>query len=60
MIYSTCSVWQEENEDRAQHFIELHPNFQLLHSRLTLPSLNKTEGANYHDGGYLALLRRAR
>jgi 16S rRNA (cytosine967-C5)-methyltransferase len=60
MIYSTCSVWQEENEDRAQHFIGLHPNFQMLHSQLTLPSLNKTEGANYHDGGYLALLRRAR
>lgn len=33
MIYVTCSIFAEENEDRIAHFIKNHPDFTVLSAR---------------------------
>jgi 16S rRNA (cytosine967-C5)-methyltransferase len=59
LIYSTCSIWPEENEGCVAEFLKRHPAFTLVGERLTLPSMDD-EGAEpgYHDGGYYAVLSR--
>ncbi len=58
LIYSTCSIWPEENEQMVQKFLESTPAFDLLSQQSTLPSF-KTDGpTHYHDGGYVAVLRK--
>jgi 16S rRNA (cytosine967-C5)-methyltransferase len=57
LVYSTCSVWPKENEQRIQHFLARHPEFQLDHQQTTLPSFDD-DAARYRDGGYVAVLRR--
>lgn len=63
LIYSTCSIWPEENRGRVEQFLAGHDDFALLREELTLPSLPETPQAaepaeRYHDGGYVAVLRR--
>ena len=57
LIYSTCSIWPEENQRQVAQFVDRHSDFFLLEDRVTLPTLSP-DIANYHDGGYWALLRR--
>jgi 16S rRNA (cytosine967-C5)-methyltransferase len=57
LVYSTCSVWPEENRQRIDAFLQQHPDFELLHDQSTLPSFDP-DPTHYHDGGYLAALRR--
>jgi 16S rRNA (cytosine967-C5)-methyltransferase len=57
LLYSTCSVWPEENEHRARAFLQRHPDFELIEENSTLPSFT-TDPTKYHDGGYYALLRK--
>jgi 16S rRNA (cytosine967-C5)-methyltransferase len=57
LLYSTCSVWPEENRMRVDAFLARHADYELLREQLTLPSFG-FEPARYHDGGYFALLRR--
>jgi 16S rRNA (cytosine967-C5)-methyltransferase len=57
LIYSTCSVWPEENEEMARWFLQQHPQFALLRERSTLPSFD-AEPTRYHDGGYFAVFAR--
>jgi 16S rRNA (cytosine967-C5)-methyltransferase len=63
LVYSTCSVWPEENRQRVDAFLKRHPNFMLLVDRDTLPSLVTDLTAppapeKYRDGGYVAVLGR--
>ena len=51
LVYSTCSIEPEENELNIEIFIGKHPDFQLLKSRLLLPS-------PVNDGAFAALLIR--
>jgi 16S rRNA (cytosine967-C5)-methyltransferase len=51
MVYSTCSLEPEENEDQIQQFLAQHPGFQLEHQRTLTPFADKV------DGGYVARLR---
>lgn len=30
LVYATCSLWREENEDRVEQFLTNHPDWQLL------------------------------
>jgi 16S rRNA (cytosine967-C5)-methyltransferase len=57
MVYSTCSIWPEENEAMVASFLREHPAFELLKERSTLTSMGD-EPSKYHDGGYFAVLSK--
>jgi 16S rRNA (cytosine967-C5)-methyltransferase len=57
LVYSTCSVWPEENGVAIEAFLARHPDYQRQPEHATLPSLS-LDITNYQDGGYLAVLQR--
>lgn len=58
MFYSTCSLWPEENRQAMDQFLSTHPDYHFVEDRLTLPSFDATDPDDYHDGGYVAVLKR--
>ncbi|MCA9039497.1 MAG: 16S rRNA (cytosine(967)-C(5))-methyltransferase RsmB [Planctomycetaceae bacterium] len=50
IVYSTCSIEPEENEQQVHSFLESHPQFQLQQEEHFSPGKPS-------DGGYAALLR---
>ena len=58
LVYSTCSIWKEENEARVEGFLSRHPNYRLVGQQTTLPSLD-TDPTKYRDGGYYAVLHKS-
>jgi 16S rRNA (cytosine967-C5)-methyltransferase len=52
LVYSTCSLETEENEEVVGHFLREHSGFQLENERQLLPF------ADGVDGAYVARLRR--
>ncbi|HEY0008494.1 MAG TPA: transcription antitermination factor NusB [Tepidisphaeraceae bacterium] len=57
LIYSTCSIWPEENGDQVAWIIKQNESFEVADVQSTAPSTDPNP-ANYHDGGYIAVLRR--
>jgi 16S rRNA (cytosine967-C5)-methyltransferase len=57
MVYSTCSVWPEENQRRMAAFLGRHPQYRLVRELGALPSFD-ADATGYHDGGYWAVLTR--
>jgi 16S rRNA (cytosine967-C5)-methyltransferase len=57
LVYSTCSIWPEENEGQVAAFLKRHLDFVKQADQTTQPSLTASARA-YHDGGYWCLLRR--
>ncbi|MFI5380799.1 MAG: transcription antitermination factor NusB [Tepidisphaerales bacterium] len=57
LVYSTCSIWPDENTERIAAFLSGHPDYRMLREETIVPS---TDGdpARYHDGGYRAVLVR--
>ena len=53
LLYATCSIEPEENEDQARHVLQHHGG-RLITERQMLPD---GAGAGYHDGSYHALVR---
>jgi 16S rRNA (cytosine967-C5)-methyltransferase len=53
LIYSTCSLEPEENENVVARFIEVHPGFVLEGERQLLPFVDGV------DGAYVARLRQS-
>lgn len=51
LVYSTCSLEDEENSRQIQGFIERHADFELAEQRQILPG-------EWHDGGFAARLNR--
>jgi 16S rRNA (cytosine967-C5)-methyltransferase len=57
MVYSTCSIWPQENSERVKSFLGRHQDYRLLEEKLTFPSVDD-DAVKYHDGGYWAVLER--
>lgn len=58
LVFSTCSVWPEENQQQIQAFLARHPEYALQIHQTTYPSYEISEPNQYHDGGYVAVLER--
>lgn len=58
LIYSTCSIWPEENQQMALRLGVRCPQFKLLGQTATLPR-SEDGPAAYRDGGFIAIFRRA-
>lgn len=54
LVYSTCTILREENQDQIQNFLQSHPSFILEEERLLLT--HETGGSGF----YIAKLRRER
>lgn len=52
MVYVTCSLFPEENEDQIQLFLKANPTFQLVEEKHLWPS------EFGYDGFYMAKLTR--
>ncbi len=52
LVYSTCSIEEEENDRQIDAFLKTHPEFTRQDSRQELPSCG-------NDGAYACLLRRS-
>ncbi len=52
LLYSTCTINREENEENTAWFLKEHPEFQLLREEQILP------GECYGDGFYIACFRK--
>jgi 16S rRNA (cytosine967-C5)-methyltransferase len=57
IMYSTCSIDPQENEQLITAFLEGHPGWLIKNSQLTLPSGGPTP-AEWRDGGFWAILVR--
>ena len=51
LIYSTCSIEQEENSFQVERFLKENSEYSLVKERILLP-------CEIHDGGYSALLHK--
>jgi 16S rRNA (cytosine967-C5)-methyltransferase len=57
LVYSTCSIWPQENSERVKSFLGRHADYRLLEEKLTFPS-TEDDAVKYHDGGFWAVLKR--
>ena len=52
MLYSTCTINPEENQDNVKWFLDEHREFELIKDRLFL------QGVDNCDGFYYAVLKK--
>lgn len=45
LVYSTCSIEPEENEQQVERFLAAHPNFTLKEQRQLMPHVDGVDGA---------------
>ncbi|MCE5185378.1 MAG: methyltransferase domain-containing protein [Planctomycetaceae bacterium] len=57
ILYSTCSIQPQENEQQVERLLEKHRNFKLEKQQLTFPATQTGEAID-HDGGFAAVLRQ--
>ena len=54
LVYSTCTIHKEENENNVAWFLKIHPEFTLVSQSQMFP------GEEFHDGFFVAKLTRGR
>ncbi len=54
LVYSTCSIEGEEDDQVAAHLTRVNPKMRLVDQELTLPGGADNPDA-WHDGGYVAV-----
>ncbi len=59
LIYSTCSIWSEENQQIVQWILNEFERLDVIRDHTTLPHSSE-DPADYHDGGYYAILKRTK
>lgn len=59
LVYSTCSIWNEENGEQIQWLLQQVPGFEIIHVATTLPSL-ESDPIKHVDGGFVAALARTK
>lgn len=55
LVYSTCTIEKEENEEQLQQFLAAHPDFQLDSSLSERLPQRVVDGGRYRDG-YVTIL----
>lgn len=55
LVYSTCSLWPEENHQRVEAFVRRFSRYRIVWQTDITPSL-EGEATGYCDGGYMAVL----
>ncbi|MGB9149923.1 MAG: 16S rRNA (cytosine(967)-C(5))-methyltransferase RsmB, partial [Burkholderiales bacterium] len=58
LLYVTCSVFREENQDQVQAFLTRHPDAASLPLNLPLTTNGQILPDDIHDGFYYALLQK--
>ena len=59
LAYATCSVWPGENGGIVRAFLADQPDAELVSEKSIWPSFETDDPSRYHDGGYVAVLRKA-
>jgi 16S rRNA (cytosine967-C5)-methyltransferase len=66
LVYATCSLEPEENEEQVDSFLQRHPEFVLEPPALMAPELLDVRGrlqlwphVHGHDGAFAARMRRS-
>ena len=64
LVYSTCSLEREENEDRVERFLAEHPDFRVEPPTVDVPMTSDgllfvSPAHDRQDGAFAARLRRA-
>jgi 16S rRNA (cytosine967-C5)-methyltransferase len=57
IVYSTCSLEPEENQEVISKFCQTHPGWVLRQSQVVLPAAESGSQC-WHDGGFVAELIR--
>jgi 16S rRNA (cytosine967-C5)-methyltransferase len=57
LVYSTCSIWPEENEEQVEELLKRHSELKFIDQKTIWPSFETPEETEYHDGGYYAVLK---
>ncbi|MDB5328489.1 MAG: putative methyltransferase [Phycisphaerales bacterium] len=55
LIYSTCSIWPQENGDQIHWMTEKYPQLKIAELQTTLPSTSE-DPTKHRDGGFIAVL----
>ena len=56
LIYSTCSIWPEENGDQVRWLTQKFPHLRVVDLITRMPSTSD-DPTKHHDGGFCAVLK---
>jgi 16S rRNA (cytosine967-C5)-methyltransferase len=59
LVYSTCSIWPEENDAIAAWIAQQRPDLALIDQATTLPAVD-ADPTRHHDGGFVAVFQRTK